>query len=119
MYMDISMYEDFFAKRISQLRLKKNVSAREMSLALGQNASYINRIENKKAFPSMQVFLYICEYLNVSPRDFFDYDAPIPEKMTKLINGIYQLDENQFDIVFRLVNELNKKDHGYKNPQSS
>ena len=50
------MYEDFFAERITFLRTEKNVSAREMSLAIGQNSSYINRIENKKAFPSMQAF---------------------------------------------------------------
>ena len=40
------MYENLFAERIAELREKKNVSAREMSLALGQNESYINRIEN-------------------------------------------------------------------------
>ena len=38
------MYEDFFADRIAFLRMQKNVSAREMSLAIGQNCSYINRI---------------------------------------------------------------------------
>ena len=42
------MYEEFFADRLSELRTEKNVSAREMSLAIGQNASYINRIENRK-----------------------------------------------------------------------
>ena len=41
-------YEEFFPARLAELRLKANVSAREMSLALGQNASYINRIENKQ-----------------------------------------------------------------------
>ncbi len=65
------MYEDFFSDRIAELRIQKNVSVREMSLALGQNESYINRIENKKSFPSMQVFFYICEYLDVTPKDFF------------------------------------------------
>ena len=39
--------EDNFAERLTQLREDKQVSAREMSLALGQNCSYINRIENK------------------------------------------------------------------------
>ena len=53
------MYEDFFADRIAFLRMQKNVSAREMSLAIGQNCSYINRIENKLAFPSMAAFLNI------------------------------------------------------------
>ena len=42
------MYEKEFSKRLCELRLEKGVSAREMSLSLGQSASYINRIENGK-----------------------------------------------------------------------
>ena len=41
---------DKIALRISKLRLQKNVSARNMSLSLGQNEGYINKIENKKGF---------------------------------------------------------------------
>ena len=64
------MYEDFFAERLSKLRGEKEISAREMSLSLGQNSSYVNRIENRKAFPSMQGFFYICEFLGVTPAEF-------------------------------------------------
>ena len=49
--------EDFFVGRLVELRADREVSARKMSLDLQQNSSYINRIENKKAFPSMQLFL--------------------------------------------------------------
>ena len=59
----ITMYEEFFAQRLKKLREQKNLSAREMSIALGQNDSYINRLENQKGFPSMEVFLCICKYL--------------------------------------------------------
>ena len=34
------MYEDFFAERLSYLRIQKKVSAREMSLALGQKRPF-------------------------------------------------------------------------------
>ena len=43
-----------------------------MSLSLGQSESYINNIENKRALPSMQMFLYICEFLEVEPSEFFN-----------------------------------------------
>lgn len=56
------MYEDLIAKRVSQLRMQKGVSARDMSLSLGQSESYINKIENKKALPSITGLYYICEY---------------------------------------------------------
>ena len=55
------MYEDFVPERIAKLRTQKGVSARDMSLSLGQANNYINNIENKKSLPSMQAFFYICE----------------------------------------------------------
>lgn len=68
MYAD---YEEFFAERLSELRRRKNVSARCMSLSLGQNVNHIKRIERKKGFPSMQGFFYICDFLGVTPAEFF------------------------------------------------
>lgn len=43
--------EEKFAERLAQLRTQKGVSAREMSLSLGQSAGYINNIENKNSLP--------------------------------------------------------------------
>jgi len=64
--------------RITELRMAKGVSAREMSLSVGQGAAYIHNIENRKAMPSMRGFFHICEYLNISPNDFFDMDSKAP-----------------------------------------
>ena len=49
------MYEDLFYKRLAELRANKGVSARDMSLSIGQSAGYINALENRNGFPSMQV----------------------------------------------------------------
>ena len=78
-------YIEWFGERLARLRTAKGVSARDMSLSLGQSESYINKIENKKAFPSMNVFIYICEYLNVTPSDFFNPDIKAPDKLDELI----------------------------------
>ena len=66
------MYSEDFVARLTQLRLKHGVSARDMSLSLGQNSGYINNIECGKALPSMSVFLYICDYFHITPQEFFD-----------------------------------------------
>ena len=100
------MFEDLFYDRLIKLRERKGVSAREMSLALGQNGSYINRIENKLAFPSMQAFFYICEYLQVSPRDFFDEDNPSPLKINQIIEESKKLDNTQLDTVMAVIKGL-------------
>lgn len=48
------MYEDFVPERIAQLCTRKDVSARDMALSLGQANNYINNIENKKSLSAMQ-----------------------------------------------------------------
>lgn len=103
------MFEDFFVERLTSLRSQKNVSAREMSLALGQNGSYINRIENKQALPSMQAFFYICEYLQISPKDFFDEDIPFPIKINQIIEESKKLDDIQLDTVIAVIKGLQHK----------
>ena len=103
------MFEDFFAERLISLRNQKNVSAREMSLALGQNGSYINRIENKQAFPSMQAFIYICEYVQISPQDFFDMGNPAPMKINQIIEESKKLDDIQLDTIIAVIKGLQHK----------
>lgn len=103
------MYEEFFVERLTALRNQKNVSAREMSLALGQNESYINRIENRLAFPSMQVFFYICEYFQITPQEFFDEKNPAPGKINQISDEIKNLDDIQLDTVIAVVKGLQHK----------
>ena len=43
-------YDNALRKRLAQLRVQKGVSAREMSLALGQNTGYISNIESGLVF---------------------------------------------------------------------
>ncbi len=65
-----------FPERLAELRSIEGVSGREMSLSLGQAAGYINSIENGKSLPSLSMFFEICEYLEVSPKEFFSYTGP-------------------------------------------
>lgn len=104
------MDEQFIQERIAQLRIKKGVSARDMSLSLGQSESYINTIENKKSLPSMTVFLYICEYFGVTPMEFFDEENKNPEKLKELIEDLKRMDDKALSHMAGLAKELvNKK----------
>lgn len=102
------MTEKEFSLRLAQLRNDKGVSARDMSLSIGQNASYINNIENGKALPSMSGFFYICEYLNISPKDFFDTDNKEPEKIQSVINDLKKLNNERLDSVANIIKGLAK-----------
>ncbi len=102
------MYEDSFPLRLAQLRNKKGVSARDMSLSIGQNHAYINNIESGKALPSMTIFFYICEYLNITPAEFFDIDSRNPVKLQGLIEDLKKLDDKQLDSISEIVKGLIK-----------
>lgn len=102
------MNEEFFRQRLLQLRSQKGVSARDMSLTLGQSESYINKIENGKAFPSMQVFFYICDYFDISPKDFFDENSGNPALLNTLIADLKTLPDNQISNIADIVKGLKR-----------
>lgn len=100
--------KETFGTRLAKLRTDTDISAREMSLDLGQNPSYINRIENQKAFPSMQVFFYICEYLKITPGDFFDMHTDYPKEINEVIEVLQDLNSDQLKLIKRVAEEFNK-----------
>lgn len=85
--------EKFIRERITSLRLKKNISEYRMSLDLGHSNSYIRNITSGKALPSMSEFLYICEYLGITPLEFFDDEIKNPV----LVNKLYGIAKNMSD----------------------
>ena len=103
------MYAKDFYKRLYDLRNKKGISARDMSLSIGQNAGYINNIENGNNLPSMRMFFYICDYLEITPMEFFDYNAKNPSKIDNVVQDIKQLNDEQLDNIDFLIKELIKK----------
>ena len=100
------MEEKDISLRIAMLRTKKKVSAREMSLAIGQNPNYINHIETGSATPSLAGLSYICEYLGITMSEFFELDSNNPEKINKINEYLKNLDDEQLEIVENLVKNM-------------
>lgn len=99
-------YVEWFYQRLSELRIQKGVSARDMSLSLGQSESYINKIENRRTLPSFTGFLYICEYLGITPQDFFNTNSAAPQKTKELLCAIEKLSPDQTDHVLQIVKDI-------------
>ena len=78
------MDDRFVRNRISELRTKKGVSEYKMSLDLGHSKSYIQSISSGRALPSFSEFLFICDYLGVTPKEFFDANTKEPQLVCKL-----------------------------------
>lgn len=103
------MTDKEFSLRLSKLREQKGVSARDMSLSIGQNEGYINSIERGKTMPSLSGLYYICDYLNITPAEFFDVDSKCPETLSKIVEDLKTLDQEQLNNVAAIVNALVKK----------
>lgn len=99
-------YLDWFYMRLTTLRMQKGVSARDMSLSLGQSESYINKIENRRTLPSLTGFLNICDYLHITPQEFFNVANKAPGKSKTLLQEIEKLTPEQTDHILLLVKDL-------------
>lgn len=106
--MDI-IYEDFTQERIAKLRTQKGSSARDMSLSLGQNINYINQIESKRNLPSLQGLFYICEYLGITPQEFFDQGNLYPNELSEFIEEAKKLNEDSLGHLLYIMKKLNSR----------
>ena len=102
------MEREEFCKRLTQLRMTKGVSARDMSLSLGQSPNYINGIEGGKNYPSLETFCYICDYFGITPKEFFDMDSTNPTKANELFEIIKSLPNDQMDLLIALGKAIRK-----------
>lgn len=97
-----------FIKRLTELRMNKGTSARDMSLSIGQSAGYINNIENGINYPSMTVFFYICDYLGVTPKEFFDTETLNPTKANELLEAAKGLSSEKLDHLIAIAKGLQR-----------
>lgn len=74
-----TQFEDFIRSRITELRLKKNVSEHRMSLDLDKSGSYIRSITCGAALPSLRELNNIISYFGITPSEFF---APLDSEDT-------------------------------------
>ena len=103
------MNEKYIAERITELRLKKNVSEYRMSLDLGHSNSYVRSITSGKALPSMSEFLYICDYFGVTPKEFFDNELKNSEQVNLLYDLAKKLSDDDLAALVNIAERLANK----------
>lgn len=101
-------FRKFFSNRLYDLRMQQNVSARKMSNLIGMGDAYINTIENNKSMPKMEQFYFICDYLKISPSDFFDEGNSNPQRLAALMEDLKSLSDEQLATVAAVAREMKK-----------
>ena len=100
------MDEQFIRDRISSLRQEKQVSERKMSLDLGHSTSYIRSITSGRALPSMSEFLYICEYLGVTPMEFFNEEKATTLTQQQAFEHIYSMSDEDIRLLIGFIERM-------------
>ena len=86
---------------------KKHYKKLEKKVQSNQN--YINHIESNQGTPSLAGIFYICEFLGITPSEFFDIDNNNPAKLKKINEYLKKLDDEQLEMVENLVKNLANK----------
>lgn len=99
------MNKDDVVARISQLRTKAGLSARDLSLRIGKNSAYISRLESKNdSFePSVSALLKIIEACGSTPIEFFYYDIYAYEKDKIIIDLLKNVSQIKKEAIINLL----------------
>ena len=109
--------EEFVRNRITQLRLNKGISDYKLSYDFGHSRGYINNISSGKSLPSMSEFFSICDYFEISPIEFFDTKHSNPELLTKAIEELKSLNDEDMLLILTIINRFKKNESSkQKNP---
>lgn len=100
------MYEEEFRKRLKELRKAKSIKAIDMSFDIGQNGSYISSIESGRNFPTMQGFFYICEYLKITPSEFFSFNINNPIEFNEMVKNLSKLKPKDVESLANIINTM-------------
>lgn len=95
--------------RISILRIRKVIFEYQISLDLGHSKSYIQSISSGEALPSMSEFLYICEYLGVTPKEFFDDTIAESSLVNELYSLTKEMSKEDISVLINTAKRLNSK----------
>lgn len=108
---DAETLKRMIGSRLSELRIMRKISAREMSISLGRGAGYINSIENGSTCPSLMMLFEICDYLKISPKEFFDFTEAESARLFELkLTEVYKsLGNEEKEILRRIIDLLERK----------
>lgn len=100
----------FIAERIVTLLEKHNITENALSLRLGRCKSYINKITSRKTYPSMEGFLDICEYFQITPEEFFSTrDVNDIEIIRQIHQDLKDLDPADLNLISNIILRLKGK----------
>lgn len=102
----------YIRQRITELRLKQDISEYQLSYRLGHSKNYVHNIVAGHSQPSLKELLYLIEALGVTARDFFDEETEFknPQLAKEIMEGIKEMPDKDLEAVLMMVKRLNDID---------
>lgn len=71
--------------------------------------SIIQSISSGRSVPSLGEFLYVCEYLGVTPKTFFDEEIDEPQLVQRLYDLTRTMPEADLNLLIRIAERFHEK----------
>jgi len=103
------MDKNFIGDRITDLRVKKNLTEKELSRALGRSPSYVQALTSHNSLPSFQTFFEICDFFQITPSEFFDPSLKDPAFHHQIMAYIQEMSEEDLNFCCELFKRMYSK----------
>lgn len=101
-------YDEFIRSRITELRIRKDVSEHKMSLDLDKSGSYIRGITNGAGLPSLKELFNIIAYFDMTPAEFFAPTENLDTPYQKLCEKLRSFSDEEIEKVNTFVDWIDK-----------
>lgn len=91
--------------RIKQAREKAHLSARELSLLIGKNGTYLTKLENSEFNITMQTIIDIVNACGITLEEFFYRNQLSYSKDKELLDFFSTLSDKQKDAILNLYKD--------------
>lgn len=100
---------EYVRQKITELRIKRNLSEYQLSYDVGHSKNYVHNIVAGHSQPSVKELLYLIEVLGVTPRDFFDEACEFsnPYLSKRIMDGIKEMSDENLEAVLLMIERLN------------
>ena len=105
---DFESLKKFISNRFAVIRNAHNISARKLSIEMGQSTEYINQIENGRKMPSMEGLFNFCDYFKITIGEFFDSTLGYPVQYKEIIENLNKLDNEELAHISKNIEYISR-----------
>ena len=105
----LHMDKESIKKRITGIRIAKDISARKLSLDMGYSSEHINQIETGRLNPTLDFILTFCDHLNIPLGQFFNDGFEYSPQITAIVKNLGNLGADELDAIALIVGKLGGK----------